>query len=179
MARQATGANWAAYALLPNRHPLPNDAIEQVVVTTIKSLAKDPDQGRICHLDLIDFRAKAGKFLPGTLGLDDGIPPRQFWTAYASSGRFNELAGVALRLFGCIANAVPSERAFSTMNFLKDDNSNRLTSSNLDMRLFVYINKKILLGMDDKSVKFEELYEVDESFYEQVQIASAENMNVD
>ena len=65
------------------------------------------------------------------------------------------------------------------MNFLKDDNSNRLTSSNLDMRLFVYINKKILLGMDDKSVKFEELYEVDESFYEQVQLASAENMNVD
>lgn len=62
------------------------------------------------------------------------------------------------------------------MNFLKDDNSNRLTSSNLDMRLFVYINKKILLEMDDKSVKFEELYEVDESFYEQVQLASAENM---
>ena len=54
------------------------------------------------------------------------------------------MAQLAHELLNCTANSVPSERAFSTMNFLHSKLRNRLSHENIDILLFIYINARSL-----------------------------------
>ena len=52
----------------------------------------------------------------------------------------SRLAPLAIRLFSSIANSVPSERAFSAMNYIHNRYRNRLTAENAEMLIFVFMN---------------------------------------
>ena len=52
----------------------------------------------------------------------------------------SQLAPLAVRLFSSIANSVPSERAFSAMNYIHNRYRNRLTAENAEMLIFVFMN---------------------------------------
>lgn len=68
--------------------------------------------------------------------------PYQAWQRAKIQG--SKLAVVALRLFGTIANSVPSERSFSTQNFLHSNVRNRITTERTDKMAFIYINSRVL-----------------------------------
>jgi len=50
------------------------------------------------------------------------------------------LALLAVRLFSSITNSVPSERAFSAINYIYNRYRNRLTAENAEILIFVFIN---------------------------------------
>ena len=52
----------------------------------------------------------------------------------------SQLAPLAVRLFSSITNSVPSERAFSVMNYIHNRYRNRLTAENAEMLIFVFMN---------------------------------------
>ena len=56
----------------------------------------------------------------------------------------SKLATLAVRIFGTIANSVPSERSFSAVNFLHSKARNRLIPANADKLAFIYMNKRVL-----------------------------------
>ncbi|KAF5711657.1 C6 transcription factor [Fusarium mundagurra] len=56
----------------------------------------------------------------------------------------SKLAALAVRIFGTIANSVPSERSFSAVNFLHSKARNRLTPANADKLAFIYMNERVL-----------------------------------
>jgi hypothetical protein len=58
------------------------------------------------------------------------------------------LAKLALELTEATANSVPSERAFSTMNFLQTKLRSRMTVENMDMLVFIYMNTRSLRHME-------------------------------
>ncbi len=55
-----------------------------------------------------------------------------------------ELSKLALDLLNTATNSVPSERAFSAINFLKSKARNRLRIEAIDKRYFIYINTRSL-----------------------------------
>ena len=65
-------------------------------------------------------------------------------------GDGSQLAVIANRVFGCIANSVPAERAFSSMNFIKNKLSSRLNSDKLNMWAFIYINSRVLKRLEEQ-----------------------------
>ncbi len=60
------------------------------------------------------------------------------------SPRSPELSKLALDLFNTTVNSIPSERAFSTMNFLQSKIRNRLGIEVMDKLCFIYINTRSL-----------------------------------
>ena len=52
----------------------------------------------------------------------------------------SQLAPLAIRLFSSITNSIPSERAFSAINFIHNRYRNRLTAENAEMLIFVFMN---------------------------------------
>jgi RNA:NAD 2'-phosphotransferase (TPT1/KptA family) len=56
----------------------------------------------------------------------------------------SKLAALVIRIFGTIANLVPSERSFSAVNFLYSKARNRFTPANADKLAFIYINERVL-----------------------------------
>jgi hypothetical protein len=60
------------------------------------------------------------------------------------------LANLATRIYTALANSVPSERSFSTLNFLHSQRRNRLASDLADMSAFVYMNSRVLARLGHK-----------------------------
>jgi hAT family C-terminal dimerisation region len=54
------------------------------------------------------------------------------------------LANFAKRILNSIGNSVPSERAFSTMNFIYSKNRNRLSIEYINKLIYIYINVQVL-----------------------------------
>lgn len=60
------------------------------------------------------------------------------------AGANRYLGTVARRLLSCLANSVPSERAFSAQNFIHNKTRNRLSQEKTDKLAFIYMNAKAL-----------------------------------
>src|SRR6185312_16406848 len=103
--------------------------------------SNDEDHNRL-HGEFLAFRTRGGIYREQMYNV--GLDPHTFWTTVRDQDRAALLPPIAQRLFGCIANSVPSERAFSYINFLKDNLSNRLESTNLNMIMFIYMNTRVL-----------------------------------
>jgi len=69
----------------------------------------------------------------------------------------SQLAPLAVRLFSGIANSVPSERAFSAMNYIHNRYRNRLTAENAEMLIFVFMNWRAQKTTANKERDKEEL----------------------
>ena len=149
MKRQCTDINWLAYALHPERYPLTQDE-HATAIRMIDLFAPDPLSAEQIRNEFMEFRARSGQYSYARSGWPQSLQPRLFWLHFAGLPN-PKLATVACRVFGCIANSVPAERAFSSMNFIKNSLSSRITSSVLDMWLFIYINSRVLAYMKDES----------------------------
>jgi hAT family C-terminal dimerisation region len=95
--------------------------------------------------------------------------PVRYWQSYFDSTNHDELARLAARIFGTIANSVASERAFSAMNLIVTKLRNRLSPEKANKLIFIYMNQRVLdrsgdllLGdwvdkTDDEQLDLEEL----------------------
>ena len=70
--------------------------------------------------------------------------PRDYWYRISIDSPGCKLASIAMRLFSCLANSVPSERAFSTQNYIHSKIRNRLAQEKVDKLSFVYFNSRAL-----------------------------------
>jgi hypothetical protein len=70
-----------------------------------------------------------------------GLKPQTSWEYMEGSSR---LAPLAIRIFECISNSIPSERSFSSMNFIQNDIRNWLSIDNTDMLTFIFMSKRVL-----------------------------------
>jgi hypothetical protein len=66
--------------------------------------------------DFFDFRNHEGSFSDAALGWGYTKQPKPFWNCQETSSP--ALASFAKRLLITVGNSVPSERAFSTMNYI-------------------------------------------------------------
>ncbi|KAJ6436802.1 retrovirus polyprotein [Purpureocillium lavendulum] len=58
------------------------------------------------------------------------------------------LAALAKRVLGALANSVPSERSFSSINFLHNNIRNRLTVTSTNKLAFIYMNSPVLRRLE-------------------------------
>ena len=88
------------------------------------------------------------------------------------------LGPLALRIFSTPSNLVPSERAFSVMNFLYSKARNRLESERVDKLTYTYINTHIFRRINTEGPVFDiyELTEEEEVELEQ-ELLQAEGMS--
>jgi hypothetical protein len=75
--------------------------------------------------------------------------PRQFWISALL--RATALAKLDNRIFQCPANSVPSERAFSTQNFIHNKIRNRLNPEHVDKLIYIYMNSRVFRARERKN----------------------------
>ena len=120
---------------------------------------------------LHDFRDRVGDFQASNLAWDNIDNPLLFWRCMVShfwsiqppefwsdqSIRKLHLEALTRRLFQTPAKSVPSERAFSTMNYLHSKIRNSLISSPVNKLQYIYINKRSLIKEGNKTFSESEL----------------------
>jgi hypothetical protein len=85
-----------------------------------------------------DFRNHEGSFADGAVAWGYKKQPKLFWNCQETSSP--TLALFARRLLTTIGNSVPSERAFSTMNYIHSKLRNRLSVKQADKLQYIFIN---------------------------------------
>jgi hAT family C-terminal dimerisation region len=82
----------------------------------------------------------------GALCWNYKLDPRKFWIAAMHHAPV--LGKLGNRIFQAPANSVPSERSFSTQNFLHSKARNRLDPIWVDKLTYIYMNSRVLCGKD-------------------------------
>jgi hypothetical protein len=100
-----------------------------------------PDYTRALS-DFFDFRNHKGNFADGVVAWGYIKKPKLFWNCQETSSP--ALSSYAKRLLTTIGNSVPSERAFSTMNYIHSKIRNRLSVEKADMLQYIFINSRVL-----------------------------------
>src|SRR5579859_1595828 len=77
--------------------------------------------------------------------------PRIFWLMQLEHTKV--IGKLAVRIYSTPANSVPSERSFSTQNFIHDKKRNRLGSEKVNKLTYIYMNTRVLGDIDRQPVK--------------------------
>jgi len=85
-----------------------------------------------------------------------------FWNCQEMSSP--ALASFAKRLLTTIGNSVPSERAFSTMNYVHSKLRNKLTVERANKLQYIYMNSRTLEKQGTLQPTTEELLEMEETY---------------
>src|SRR5437667_10166270 len=94
------------------------------------------------------FRAREGQFNPGNyVHKESNVPILERWRHLANMNV--ELAFLAKRLFGTIANSVPAERSFSATKFIHSKARNSLHPAKTDQLVFIYMNSRVLRRLEE------------------------------
>ena len=93
----------------------------------------------------------------GALCWNYKLDPRKFWIIAMHHAPV--LGKLGNRIFQAPANSVPSERSFSTQNFLHSKTRNRLGAMRVDKLTYIYMNSRVFRGKDivDNCVDLETL----------------------
>ena len=124
-----------------NRPNLSTDDHKQRVIRAIDVLLP-PTEAADAQRELQDFRRHRGHFTADKHCWTYTQEPQRFWEDCEDEGSI--LAKLASRLMLTIANSVPAERAFSTMNFTKSKLRNRLSAERTALLCFIFINCRVL-----------------------------------
>ncbi|THY01019.1 hypothetical protein D6D01_10392 [Aureobasidium pullulans] len=142
--KQTSGIHWAAYALnaqAPESYKAMAthewQLAEQFFETTIPSHLHDR-----FFTQFSEFRGRKGRFSSAFLQ-KRAHNPDSFWD-YAQQYDASELCELALRLLSTPANSVPSERSFSSFNFIQNSFRTRLSTHRTDLLLYIYVNSRAL-----------------------------------
>ena len=143
---QTSMVHHAATALDPSRIASPiTHGIIPDVIDFLKDRCTQENQHEV-ERQFLHFRNRYEDFASGVSDSPwhHQHDPIDFWMYVGAKNPNNVLAPLAVRLFHCLANSVPSERAFSAHNFIHTDNRNRLSPENANKATFVYYNTKAI-----------------------------------
>ncbi|KAJ6436477.1 sugar hydrolase [Purpureocillium lavendulum] len=104
--------------------------------------------------EFCQFRAREGSlFGPGSrihrAECDDAPHHQHVLDSWRYLHSMNvSLAALAKRVLGALANSVPSERSFSSINFLHNKIRNRLTVTSTNKLAFIYMNSRVLRRLE-------------------------------
>ncbi|KNB15464.1 hypothetical protein FOXG_21339 [Fusarium oxysporum f. sp. lycopersici 4287] len=143
MDKQTYDIHYAGFALRPDTVGTKlEEQLMMKVLQFFKSAVNPADHLHIVR-EFNHFRAQSGgQFAAGGLVYSKEWTPLDAWMLLDNQG--SKLAALAVRIFGTIANSVPSERSFSAVNFLHSKARNRLTPANADKLAFIYMNERVL-----------------------------------
>ncbi|PNP73805.1 hypothetical protein FNYG_12855 [Fusarium nygamai] len=143
MDKQTYDIHYAGFALRPDTVGTKlEEQLMMKVLQFFKSAVNPADYINIVR-EFNHFRAQSGgRFAAGGLVYSKEWTPLDAWMLLDNQG--SKLAALAVRIFGTIANSVPSERSFSAVNFLHSKARNRLTPANADKLAFIYMNERVL-----------------------------------
>lgn len=136
----------------PKHHLLTTDIVRRAH-NFLEDNTNAEEYGNIFR-EFCQFRAREGNlFGPGSRiyrAASDGTPHHQHvldsWR-YLHSMNVS-LAALAKRVLGALANSVPSERSFSSINFLHNKIRNRLTVTSTNKLTFIYMNSRVLRKLE-------------------------------
>jgi hypothetical protein len=155
--KQVTDIHLAGHLLYPRNH---NVEITPEQLTKLTKLFKRYTTNHEAALkQFLNFRKQKSHFGPNGIAWDYLDNPRLFWSIQETS--CPELSSFAGILLTSIANSVPSERAFSTMNYIHSKMRNRLSVERADMLQYIYMNSRALDKMKDQTKHHHELTEAD------------------
>jgi hypothetical protein len=80
--------------------------------------------------------------------------PGLFWQMHYDD--YKELYQLATRLLHTLANSVPSERSFSSINILHSKSRNRLTVERVSKILYIQVNRRTLGRVSKPAAQLEE-----------------------
>jgi hypothetical protein len=132
-----------AYYLFPaNARALLPDSERDLVFGALKSMTTTNDDFLKAKAELYNYRAQREVYSSGRSCWDYRSTPLTFWDDCDSEGAI--LPQIARRLAQTIANSVPSERAFSTMNLIHSKSRNRLSPAKVEQQVYIHVNRRIL-----------------------------------
>jgi hypothetical protein len=147
MRKQVTSLHWAAFCLDPKALSTPTDGNDIRLAESFLQRHTPPDLWPAVRAEFIDFRLKSGPiYTPDSDVYNCTEPLHRLWARLVVYG--SGLAGIARRIYGALANSVPSERSFSTLNFLHNTRRNRITPEGSDMSAFIYMNSRVLARLE-------------------------------
>jgi hypothetical protein len=109
---------------------------------SLESIAGSREASLKAKQEFYDFRGRRGVYAGGRSCWSFISSPLHFWDDCDSEGAV--LPHIARRLATTIANSVPSERAFSTMNLVHSKLRNRLVADRVEKQVYIHINRRIL-----------------------------------
>ena len=115
--------------------------------------------------EFFDFREQENQMLPSNNAWNNTNDPLLFWRKVTSVSPC--LGRIARRIWSVAANSVPSEQAFSTMNFLHSKLRNCLTPERANRLQYIYINRRALWRLDTWVLSTEELLQMGDKWIEQ------------
>ncbi|KAL5610907.1 hypothetical protein FOBRF1_007024 [Fusarium oxysporum] len=143
MDKQTYDIHYAGFALRPDT--VGTKLEEQLMMKVLQFFKSAVNPADYLHIvrEFNHFRAQSGgRFAAGGLVYSKEWTPLDAWILLDNQG--SKLAALAARIFGTIANSIPSERSFSAVNFLHSKARNRLTPANADKLAFIYMNERVL-----------------------------------
>jgi len=132
----------AAHFLLPLNH---NAAITNEDLGRLqKFFQKHVPNSTDALQEFFAFRNQEGAFRINAIAWSYSDIPKLFWNCQETSSP--SLSTFARCLLATIGNSVPSERAFSTMNYIHSKIRNRLSAERANKLQYIYINSRTLLN---------------------------------
>ena len=184
--RQVHDIHIAAFYLDPVNRTIPlDDHSNQRILKFFQQCARSEEEANVMHTHFALWREQLTPFEKGAFCwkfADKGA--REFWVS--TINRTKALGILCNRLFSTPANSVPSERSFSTQNYLHTKTRNSLRSDRVDKLTYIYMNSRVFdertegdqdiltaeeeeqldEDMDIEDVEFEELEDEDVEFEE-------------
>lgn len=142
--RQITDIHRIAYHLDPANYAEEVSPEDAAAIRRIldQYLDGNPEEKAEDRNHFLDFKQQTNTFSIANEVWLDMNNPSSFWSC--AKIQTPRLGGLATRIFNTAANSVPSERAFSAMNFIHSRIRNRLKTDRADMLLFIYMNIRAL-----------------------------------
>lgn len=147
--KQVTAVHLLAFYLHPKNYKESlSPEQEKTIVAHFKKYTSDY---KAAYEQFLDFRKQEGSFGLDGIAWEYSDKPSLFWRSMEIS--CPDLAPFARRVLITIANSVPSERAFSTMNYIHNKLRNSLTVERANKLSFIQMNS----GHITKAAKEQEL----------------------
>jgi hypothetical protein len=164
--KQLKPIHLAAYFLHPDNYHVPITSEQQL---EMRELFKRHTLDYETALDqFFDFRAQSDSFGKAGGSWDHTSKPGLFWRYQAASSP--ELSAFARIVLTVIGNSVPSERAFSTMNYIHSKRRNCLDLERTDKLQFLHMNLLVLAKQkksreptDEELLAWEDEFQADQA----------------
>jgi hypothetical protein len=137
--RQVKPIHIAATYLDPKNYSLPIGAdSEHQIYEFIDKYTDTEEEATAARREFLCFRSQYSPFEPTRYCWKHSTDPQTFWMMQTQHAQV--IGALAMRIFTTPSNSVPSERAFSIMNFIHRKGRNNLDSERVDKLTYIYIN---------------------------------------
>lgn len=159
--RQVLPIHYAAYFLDPEPVGLGSTPpIKDQVYVFFDQITASPEESRITQTEFLCFRNQMPPFEPTRRCWIHRKEPRMFWLMIMADTKF--IGRIAHRIFSTPANSVPSERAFSTQNYIHTKVRNALKPATTNKLTYLYMNTRIFRAVDNEMMDMSYMITEDE-----------------